>query len=223
MAIKLNNVDMPSTVSQYGTMQHDVYHLSNNTNEYEIQRTNNFEFIVDMSINNAISIADSNLVNTVASNSQQVLRLSVSSSSVPHFSQNPIPISRGNNTFNFAGVPKYQAGTIRFNDYIGVDTKNILMSWQALSYNARTQKVGLASDYKKQGALIQYTPDWQVVRAFVMYGCWISRLSQDEFSFDNNNKKLITAEITYDYALPDDTFNESRYSTGIVRPESSFQ
>lgn len=205
MAIKINGVDMPSTVSQYGNIQHDVYHLSNNTNEYEIQRTNNFEFVVDTSISQAKSIADSTLTSTVGPNAQEVLRLSVSSAAVPHFTQQPIEVNRGNNSFKFAGVMKFGSGTIRFNDYIGVDTKNILMSWQALSGNTRTQKVGLASDYKKKGHLLQYTPDWQLVRAFVMYGCWVSQLSQDDYTFETNNKKLITATIAYDFALLDDS------------------
>ena len=66
-----------------------------------------------------------------------------------------------------------------------------------------TEKVGLASDYKKKATLIEYTPDLQVVRSWNMYGCWISGISEDAYNSDQNSKKQITATIEYDYAMID--------------------
>ena len=80
----------------------------------------------------------------------------------------------------------------------------ILMNWQKKSGNIKTDKVGLASDYKKTAYLVETTPDGQRVRAFRMYGCWISGLSEDPHSYENSDARAISATITYDYAEPDE-------------------
>lgn len=200
MAIRLNGTDKPSTINQSSATPIGTYHLAANTNLYEIQRTNNFEFIVT----NIDGITKAGMLggetNGTIANAQEVLRLSVLSSSVPHFDQNPIEVKRGNSSMKFAGVPTFQSGQIKVVDYIGAETKEALMAWQNLSYNVLTEKVGLASDYKKDCYLVEYTPDYQKVRQWKMHGCWISGISEDEFNHETNEKKACTVKIEYDRA-----------------------
>jgi hypothetical protein len=171
MAIRLNGTDKPSTINQSSATPMGTYHLAANTNLYEIQRTNNFEFIVtDIDGITKAGMLGGETNGTIA-NAQEVLRLSVLSSSVPHFDQNPIEVKRGNSSMKFAGVPTFQSGQIKVVDYIGAETKEALMAWQNLSYNVLTEKVGLASDYKKDCYLVEYTPDYQKVRQWKMHGC----------------------------------------------------
>ena len=78
------------------------------------------------------------------------------------------------------------------------------MAWQNLSYNVITEKVGLVQDYKKNCTLIEYSPDYQVVRSWTLYGCWISGLSEDDFDSDNGNSaRKVSATIQYDHAKLD--------------------
>ena len=107
-------------------------------------------------------------------------------------------------TLKFAGKWSFDGGTIEVLDWIGANTKEILMKWQAKSGNIKTDKVGLASDYKKTAYLVETTPDGQRVRAFKMYGCWISGLSEDAHNYDNSDSRAISATITYDYAELDE-------------------
>lgn len=196
--IRINGVDYNSTINDGSTPGTPIgtYHLANNPNIYEIARTNNFEFIVtDI---DGILKAGSDTVSYA--NAQEVIRLSVVSCPIPHFSQNAIEVKRGNTTLYYAGVPTFQAGTVVLNDYIGADTAGVLEAWQNLSYNVKTEKVGLASDYKKDCYLIEYTPDYQAVRKWILRGCWVSGLSETEMSNDNNEKKRINATIQYDRA-----------------------
>lgn len=200
MPIRINGTDRPSTINQPSASPMGTYHLAANTNLYEIQRTNNFEFIVtDVDgIQKAGMIGGES--NGSIANAQEIIRVAVASSSVPTFSQSPIEVKRGNSTMKFAGVPTFEAGTIKVNDYIGASAKEVLLAWQALSYNVVTEKVGLASDYKKDCYLVEYTPDYQKVRQWKMHGCWISKLDAGEFSSDSNDKMQITATIEYDKA-----------------------
>lgn len=188
--------------SQIGT-----YHLGENPQLYSPQRANNYEFVVtdiDGIVRPGAATGDTN---AVFRNAQEVLRVSVSSAFVPHFSQNPIEIKRGNSTIKFAGVPTFDSGDIEFHDFIGANTKEILMAWQNLSYNVYTEKVGSldvpAQNYKKDAFLIEYTPDYRKVRQWRLYGCWISDLSEDGYDNYSGDAKKVKCTIQYDYATLD--------------------
>lgn len=200
MAIRINGTDRPSTINQSSASPTGTHHLAANANLYEVQRTNNFEFIVT----DVDGIMKAGMIggeaNGTIPNAQEIIRLSVVSSTVPHFKQGTIEAKRGNNTIKFAGVPTFDAGKIKLNDYIGAATKEVLMAWQNLSYNVLTEKVGLASDYKKDCYLVEYTPDYQKVRQWKMHGCWISEISESEFNHEQNEKNQIDVTIEYDRA-----------------------
>ena len=186
------------------------YHLTDLPELYEVQRTNNFEFIVTnldgltkMGIKTDGTNAGSVKVEeTTGTDSQNILRLSVASAQVPHFEQSVLSLRRGNSVMKFAGVPEFKAGQIKFHDFIGADTKAILMAWQNLSYNVMTENVGLMGEYKRNAQLIEYSPDYRVVRKWDLKGCWISALSEDDYNQEENNKHSITATIEYDVAYP---------------------
>lgn len=189
---------MPSTVSVKSEDFIGTYHMAANPNLYEIQRNNNYEFFVPSSnlTNLLLPGGDGTLIDSNIA--REAIRLSNVSCPIPHYSQSSIEIRRGNTSFKFAGVPSYSAGTVTFNDYIGIDTKQVLLAWQALSFNPETEKVGLASDYKKDAYLIEYTPDYQRVRSWILRGCWISNISETDRSNDSNDKCIITCTIEYD-------------------------
>ena len=203
MAIRINGVDSPSTINSPSVTPQGAYVLADNPNLYEVQRTNNFEFVVTGIDNILKAGANGTEANAYIPNAQEVIRISVVSAPIPHFTQGTIEIKRGNSTIKAAGVPTFSAGTVVVNDYIGADTKAVLMAWQNLSYNVMTEKVGLMSDYKKDAYLVEYTPDYQQVRKWRLYGCWISGLSESEYSNETNDKHQITATIEYDKAVID--------------------
>lgn len=200
MAIKLNGVDRDSTINSQAANSQGTYVLADNPNLYEPQRSNNFEFIVTNIDNILRAGVNGSEANARIANAQEILRVSVTGAPIPHFSQEAIQISRGNNTMKVAGKPTFGSGTLTVNDYIGADTKAILMAWQNLSYNVQTEKVGLMSDYKKDAYLVEYTPDYQTVRRWRLHGCWISSLSESDYNMESSEKKVITATIEYDRA-----------------------
>lgn len=186
-----------------------AYHLADNPELYEVQRSNNFEFIVN-GIDNLLRVgADASDGETAyITNAQEVLRFSVVSASLPMFSQQPIEIRRGNSVMKAAGIPNFTDGSLVVNDYIGADTKSVLMSWQQLSYNVKTQKVGNMKDYKKTCYLQEYTPDYKLVRTWKLLGCWVSSIQEGEFNMEDGSKKTISATITYDYAVMEKDIDE---------------
>lgn len=198
MAINLQNVDRPSTLHEAGDKL-GTYYLTDNPKYYEIQRSNNFIFYVS-GLSKKLSITNNKYAQE---NADDIIKISVNKATVPHFTQSAIQVKRGNNTMKFAGAPEFGSGSIDLNDYIGAGTKDVLLAWQNKSYDVRTEKVGLASDYKKDAYLLEYTPDYQLVRTWKLMGCWISGLSEGDYSHDSADKHTITATIEYDKAWID--------------------
>lgn len=186
---------------QIQTTNIGAYHFSANKEIYEIQRGNNFEFLIDPALNNMTALG-SDTKNFP--NAQEYIRLSVASSSVPHFSQNPIEVRRGNTTVKYAGVMSFPSGSIQCYDFIGAETKDILMAWQAKSGNPLDQTVGLQNEYKYTATLVEYRPDYSggPVRTWKLEGCWISEISEPEYSVDSNDSRRISVTIQYDRAVP---------------------
>lgn len=196
--INLQNTDKASTLHEAGDRL-GTYYLTDNPKHYEIQRTNNFVFYVE-GLSKKFDIPQNRYAQE---NADDVLKISVSKASVPKFSQSAITVKRGNNTMKFAGAPEFSSGSIDLNDYIGAGTKDVLVAWQNQSYDVRTEKVGLATDYKKDAYLLEYTPDYQLVRTWKLFGCWISDLSLGDYNHDSADKQTLSATIEYDKAWVD--------------------
>ena len=197
--ILLKNEDKNSTIHEAGDKL-GTYYIADNPKYFEPQRQNNFIFYVE-GLNGKLNIP----YNTYAQqNAEEVLKLSVNSSSVPHFTISTVTLKRGNNTMKFAGVPEFGEGQIALNDFIGAGTKDVLLAWQKQAYDVQTEKVGLATDYKVDAYLLEYTPEYQLVRTWILRGCWISGISEDAYDHDNGgNMKILNATIQYDKAYID--------------------
>ena len=179
-------------------------HISTNLANYEAARTGFFSLIVD-DIDNIISAAFSGERETATDNdkiarAQETLKLNVVKAPVPHFSLTKQSYRRGNDVVNFAGVPDFRDGSITVDDVVGMDTKSILMAWQSLAYNVYTRKGGRMKDYKKNCTLIEYTQDFEQIRSWTLYGCWIQDIQEGDFDKENDGKRQITASIVYDRA-----------------------
>jgi hypothetical protein len=179
-------------------------HISTNLANYEAARTGFFSLIVD-DIDNIVKASFSGDARDAATSdkiarAQEILKLNVVSAPVPHFKVNTLSYKRGNDVVNFAGTPEFNSGTIVVDDVVGMDTKSILMAWQALAYNVYTRKGGRMKDYKKNCTLVEYTQDFEQVRSWTLYGCFITDIQEDDFNKENDGKRQIKASIIYDRA-----------------------
>lgn len=179
-------------------------HISANLANYEAARTGFFTLLVD-DIDNIVKATHTGTSEPTAddkiANAQEVLKLNVVKAPVPHFTLKTNEYRRGNEVVKFAGTPDFESGNIVVDDVVGLDTKSILMAWQGLAYNVHTRKGGRMKDYKKTATLIEYTQDFEQIRSWTLYGCWISSINESEFDKENDGKRQITAKIEYDRAI----------------------
>lgn len=190
-------------------------HIASNLANYEAARTGFFTFIVDdldgIVRSDYRGSREEPAEGDRIGKAQEYLKLNVLTASVPQFTLEVLTYRRGNEQIKFAGVPTFDAGSIKVEDVVGLDTKSILMAWRALAYDVHTRKGGRMGDwvdadgvqhkgYKKTCTLAEYTQDYELVRTWTLYGCWISGLSEDDFDKENDGKRAITATIEYDRA-----------------------
>jgi hypothetical protein len=129
------------------------------------------------------------------------LRLNVLKSSVPNFTIETHEYRRGNDVVKFAGVPTFKDGSITVDDVVGLRTKDMLYAWQYLAYNPITRKGGRMKDYKKTCTLIEYTQDYEQIRYWTLYGCFVTGIDEGEFDRENDGKRQMTVAISYDRAI----------------------
>lgn len=188
-------------------MNYGIYHLSDNPAIYEPSRNNAFAFIVNPKINTLVQAGitlpdDTSYLTGI----QDVIKLSVSEASVPHFDLEVIEIRRGNSRMKFAGTPTFSDCTIKCNDYVGARTKAVLLAWQRLAYNVAKDVVELAGNYKFDCELVEYAPDFsKTIRTWTLKNCWVRTLSEGSFTHDSQDKRTVDVTIVYDRAIPLET------------------
>lgn len=184
-----------------------AWHLASNPDLYDPVRSNNFVFVVT-GLGNLLrpgvtedeATSDDYISESFA---QEVLRCSVSSASIPQSSIGVIEVPRGNTKVKFAGTLSFGAGTLKLTDYIGAQTKDILIAWKHLAADDDTERVHEVTNYKKEGWLYEYSPDYsKVIRKCKLFGCWISDVDDPEHSYANSNStRELSATLQFDKAI----------------------
>lgn len=184
-------------------------HISTNLANYEAARTAFFTLEVDFKdADGNVKLLKPDFTGDPANasetdyiqNAEEILKLNVIKAPVPHFSVETGEYRRGNDVVKFATVPTWEAGNIEIDDVVGLRTKDILMAWLYLTYNPNTRLGGRMKDYKKICTLVEYTQDYEPIRAWTLEGCFITKLDEGEFDRENDGKRKITASISYDRA-----------------------
>lgn len=205
-----------------------TYHISSDIQNYESARSNFFTLLIDdlddllyPEFSNTGENPDNEYVTRrTGRTGQEVIKLSVNKMFVPHFTLGTIEVRRGNSVVKFTDVPQWPEGTIELQDFVGLETKNVLMAWQALAYDVVSDTQGRAGDwvdtdgvahrgYKRKATLVEYSPDFQQIRYWELIGCWISAISESNFEVDGTGARSISCTLQYDRAImhqPDEKF-----------------
>lgn len=194
--------------------------------DWEPQRTNNFEVVIEgldtLVRAGSWNSSNANVYGTITSghmgsesgeiadrfyprlqNAAERLMLSVDSFTAPSLEIAQITTHYGNNSIKWAGKPEFPNSSLTINDYIGIGTEQIMAEWFRAAYNFENECVGLASDYKKTGYLIEYDPSGGQARVWRLDGCWLASFDLGEWSQEGNNQRKMKATLVYDRIIPD--------------------
>ena len=182
------------------------YHLADDPALYEPSRNHAFEFVLNSKLNTLLAAGvfrEAATADDYFNNVADVIKISVSEASVPHFDLEVVSIKRGNSTVKYAGAPSWGEGSLKLDDFVGARTKDILMAWNALVYDSAADVVHLANNYKFDCTLIEWNGDFsKVIRSWTLKGCWLKSISEGNFTHADNGLRSIDATIVYDRAIP---------------------
>ena len=162
------------------------WHLSQMA-EYEVQRTNNFALVLDI---------------TDGAGNDDWFTLSVDSCPLPDISNNPIELAYQNSKVKVAGQAEFGDFEISVKDSIKLDIEMKLWEWRKKVYDPETGQIGWAEDYKKNGYVFQYAPDGSHERGWQLVGVWPTNLQLGEMNYDGGDAKKISMTCAVDFAWP---------------------
>lgn len=129
------------------------------------------------------------------------IELSVQSSNIPTPEVGAIEINMGAERRKVAGQANVPDGEIVVVDYIDRAILSSLLEWQRLVYDPDTGLLGLASSYKKEGAIVMVGPDGQSQRIYRLKGVWPTRVSPDNLDYTNESVLTVTMSLSIDVAV----------------------
>ena len=194
-------------------------HISANLENYEAARSAFFVFnVASTELENLYKINskrdDESPATYDSKKASENLRLNVVKANVPGFTITPLDYRRGNDVVHLAGVPEFQTGTIVVDDVVGLDTKSLLYSWLYLAYDPKTRRGGRMYEYKKTATLQEYTQDYELLRTWTLYGCFITSIDEGEFDRENDSKRQLTVNFIFDRAEMEVVENRYDVRTG---------
>ena len=144
---------MPTNDTYTTALAAHLFAVANNN--YEPQRTNNFELAI-VGLSNIYAAGcerDNNHGFTQAEykllqNSGNELTLSIQGAFTPQENISKLEVPYGNSSVKFAGKVEYPDGTITWTDYYHQDMELLLKCWLRSVYNGQNGAVGDATDYK---------------------------------------------------------------------------
>lgn len=163
--------------------------------KYEVQRTNNFRFVIDMS----------ELVDGTSVSSGEFIELACDTAGLPTVSNDPIELDYGNSNVKVAGKATVDDVSVAVKDFIEPNIEGILWKWRCKVYNPATGKVGWAKNYKKAAKIIEYGPNGECKREWVLDGVWPTSLDLGDLDYSSGDKKQITMNLSVDNAYLETT------------------
>lgn len=165
-------------------------HLASIGTGFEPQRQSNFS--VEINFRN-LSLAGTDLTGI------DVISLSLVGGFLPTNSNEPVPISYGNEVVYVAGKSMWEAGQLVLRDWVDRPTARILTQWRTQVYNPRTGSIGLATNYKTRASIILFPPNTPDIvvgappfqRVWTLEGCWPQQLNLAQNGLDQTTSGLV--------------------------------
>lgn len=172
------------------------------TPKYEVQRTNNFRFVINLQ--------------KEGDGTGNLIELACDTTGLPNISNEPIELEYGNSNVKVAGKATTDDVSVAVKDFIEADVEKILWNWRMEVYNPETGKVGWATNYKKQASVVQYGPNGECLRTWKLIGVWPTSLDLGDMDYSSGDKKQITMNLSVDnaYLVRDSAFPTYKYGTG---------
>lgn len=117
---------------------------------------------------------------------------------LPKVSTDVIEVRHGNDVTKLAGQSKFDGGDVSFVDSIDLDTDKALSDWYSKVYDAKTGKMGKASDYRVNATVTVVAPDGTLGRRYRLINLWPSSYDPDSLDSESADIKKIKISLVWD-------------------------
>lgn len=178
-----------------GRFYADASHFASATHNFEVQRANHFEVVLDLKDLKLAGDSDS---------FADHLRMSTKSISAPKVAAESIELRHGNDRVKVASAPSFDDLTLTVYDTLGKDQIDLVQRWFNRVFNRETKLMGMVSDYKTNGTLYMYAPDCSVIRKWNLQGVWPKEFGLGtDFAFDSTEAQTVTITLSVDRYFED--------------------
>lgn len=142
-----------------------------------------------------------------ASGGQSSLVLGLQAFQLPTETSDLIEIYYMNERRQYAGRTLYDGGTLSLTDWVDRGTANVVRSWRKQCYDPETGRVGIKTQYAKQGLINLYAPGGEgaepkIIRQWRLLGLWPVSVSWGPLDMTSSDKIQIEVQMVYDKAIP---------------------
>lgn len=107
------------------------------------------------------------------------LRLTCHSATIPNFTVGETPIARMHNVYKVAGAQiKFEKVDFKFYDFVDNKAGKKIDDWWKQVYNINTSLMGFPGQYKRNLTLLMYGPDHSVVESWLLVGCFPTSITR---------------------------------------------
>lgn len=125
----------------------------------------------------------------------------VSASGLPAFNVAETEVPFMNTKAYIAGQYSWDTIEVKFRNFIGPSTVQALMEWVRLCAESVTGRMGYKAGYARDITIEQLDPSEVTVSKWLLKNAWISKLSQDGLSYDDDKINETSVTLRYDYAV----------------------
>lgn len=169
-------------------------HLAAEAGSFEPQRVHNFSVEIPL-----------------GQKDKDVINLSVSSFKLPKMENEIVTLAFQNGEVYIAGKAKTSGGSIVVKDFVDQDTLGAIMRWRNLVFSSKTDKIGLAKNYKKTVFVVLTGPNGDGVRMCKLSGVF-PPADPDFTDLSMSNNGIVELTLT----LSCDKTDWSSSITGLV-------
>lgn len=142
------------------------------------------------------------VVHGLPGNDDENIRLSLRSGNAPQESNDEIEIPYINSRRYVAGMYLPESLPLVLNDFVDVGTAHAIARWRQLVYDSFTDRVGLASSYKRRCSLILFDPLGFEQREWIYVGVWPQAVNYGALDMGTSDVVQIEVTLRYDKVRP---------------------
>jgi hypothetical protein len=130
------------------------------------------------------------------------LRLTCHSASVPTFTVGETPISRMHNVYKVAGAQiKFDKVDFKFYDFVDNKAGRKIDDWWKQVYDINTSLMGFPGQYKRNLTLLMYGPDHSVVESWLLVGCFPTSITRQPLDWKTGDQvQEVSLSVSIDEA-----------------------